>query len=118
MFRALRRRFGIAAPRVAVRTHLPWYWRWFGASVFALILVVIAAWTYDFGMRFAGFEQGQADQKLARLIEQQKQLQQDNAKLHAEVTAGDRRAQIQSASHNDLLRQVKALTEENATLKE
>ena len=29
-FRALRRRFGIAAPRVAVTTHVAWYWRWFG----------------------------------------------------------------------------------------
>jgi hypothetical protein len=27
MLRRLRGRFGISAPRVAVRTHLPWYWR-------------------------------------------------------------------------------------------
>jgi hypothetical protein len=26
-FRALRRRWGIAAPRMTVRTHVAWYWR-------------------------------------------------------------------------------------------
>ena len=29
----LRQRFGIAAPRVAVHSHIAWYWRWVGIAV-------------------------------------------------------------------------------------
>jgi hypothetical protein len=37
----LRQRFGIAAPKVSVRTHVPWYLRWLGLAV-ALVLSVAA----------------------------------------------------------------------------
>ena len=29
----MRRRFGIAAPRVAIHSQIPWYWRWIGLAV-------------------------------------------------------------------------------------
>ena len=29
----VRQRFGIAAPHVAVHSHMPWYWRWVGLAV-------------------------------------------------------------------------------------
>lgn len=39
-FWRLRKRFGIAAPRVQVQSRLPWYWRWVGV---AAVLAVSAA---------------------------------------------------------------------------
>ena len=118
MLRTIRRRFGISAPRVAVRTHVPWYLRWLGLLGFAVLILAFAWWTYNFGKRFAGFDQSEADQELARLSAQTQTLKQQNAKLGAEVAAADRQLKIQSASYDDLVRQVKALTQENASLKE
>ena len=46
----LRQRFGIAAPRMAVRAAMPWYWRWLG--LLALLRSSLFAgprWIYDFG---------------------------------------------------------------------
>jgi hypothetical protein len=41
--RRFRRRFGIAAPKVVVRTHIPW--PWYGAALLVLILgVAITVW--------------------------------------------------------------------------
>ena len=41
--RKFRRRFGIAAPKVVVRTHLPWQWLAVPA-VLLLLLVGVAGW--------------------------------------------------------------------------
>ena len=38
--RRFRRRFGIAAPKVVVRTHIPW--PWYGAAL--LVLIEVEEW--------------------------------------------------------------------------
>ena len=61
----LRQRFGIAAPKVAVRTHVPWYLRWLGLAVLLAFSAALAAWMYDAGRRFAGFDRSEVEQELA-----------------------------------------------------
>jgi len=39
LFRSLRRKFGIAAPRVSVQTHVAWYWRWLGIIALGAFVV-------------------------------------------------------------------------------
>ena len=48
-FKRFRQRFGISAPRVAVRTHVPWYLRWLLLAVLLAFSVALAAWMYDAG---------------------------------------------------------------------
>jgi hypothetical protein len=67
--RTLKRRFGIAAPRVAVRTHVAWYWRWLGILAAGVLIVGIVLATYDFGMTFAGFHRQETNRELERLKE-------------------------------------------------
>src|SRR3990167_8253458 len=55
----LRQRFGIAAPRVAVRGQIPWYWRWLGIALLLVAAMLLAAWIYDAGGRFAGFDRSE-----------------------------------------------------------
>ena len=55
----LRQRFGIAAPRVAVHSQIPWYWRWLGLSLMLALSAASAAWIYDAGRRFAGFDRSE-----------------------------------------------------------
>ena len=60
LFRTLRRKFGIAAPRVSVQTHVAWYWRWLGIIALGAFVVGVGWTTYDYGMELAGFRQGEA----------------------------------------------------------
>jgi hypothetical protein len=118
LVRALRRKFGIAAPRLAVRTHVAWHWRWLLLATALAIGLSLAGRIYDVGLQFAGFERGEANQELARLAEQVAQLRSDAATQRAAVTAGERQLQIERVTQNDLAQHVRTLQDENARLKE
>jgi hypothetical protein len=109
--------FGISAPRMAVRAAIPWYLRWLGLIALALVILLFARATYDFGKKFAGFDQGEADREVQRLREINAKLQQEVAQSRG-IAQGEPQLQIDRAAYADLVKQMKALTEENATLKE
>lgn len=117
-FKRLRRRFGIAAPRVAVHSHVPWYWRWLTFAAF-IVVTIVAAWvSYDLGRRYAGFDASEASGAQSRLKEVNGQLQDENAGLRKEVAAMERQLQIELSAQGNLTGQIRALSEENALLKE
>ena len=53
-WRLLRRRLSISAPRVAVRSHLPWPLRWALAAVMLGFSAALALWAFSVGRDFAG----------------------------------------------------------------
>lgn len=110
--------FGISAPRMAVRAAIPWYWRWLGLIALALIILLLSRAAYDFGKEFAGFDQSEADREVQRLGASDAQLQQELALVRGQIAQGERQLQMEHATYADLVKQMKALSEENATLKE
>ncbi len=112
------RRFGIDAPHLAVRPHMPWYWRWSGVVAGGMLVAVVAWFTYDFGLEYAGFRQGEAVKLRAQLDETVRQQQMKLAELNAKTAAAERQLQMERATFGDLARQVKSLSQENAGLKE
>ncbi|HEX9685568.1 MAG TPA: DUF6776 family protein [Burkholderiales bacterium] len=118
LFRTLKRRFGIFAPRVAVRAHVPWYWRWFGYIVLGGAVIGVGWTTYEYGMEFAGFRQGEAQRVIAQMSEEIQSRDSRIGELRTQVAAAERQLQIDRATYGDLGRQVKLLSEENAALKE
>lgn len=110
--------FGISAPRMAVRAAIPWYWRWLGLIALALIIVVLSRAAYDFGREFAGFDQSEADREVQRLSASNARLQQELALVRGQIAQGERQLQMEHATYADLVKQMKALSEENAKLKE
>lgn len=116
--RALQRRFGISAPRVAVRTHIAWYWRWLGYFALGALVFGVGWTTYDYGMELAGFRQSEATRALTRLNQEIGRREAQIAELRTQVATAERQMQIERATYGDLARQVKMLAEENATLKE
>ena len=118
ILRALRRKFGISAPRVSVSAHVPWYWRWLGITALGAFVVGVGWATYDFGMEFAGFRQSEAALALARLNDQIKQRDVELAEMRSKVAAAERQLQIDRATYGDLAKQVKTLADENAAVKE
>ena len=118
LLRKFRQRFGISAPRMTVQTHVAWYWRVLGLVVALSCSFALAAWIYDAGRRFAGFDRSEADQELSILRESVARLSTEAAGLRASVNASDSKLQIERTAQTQLGRQVKALEEENARLKE
>ena len=110
----IRQRFGISAPRMAVRSELAWYWRWLLLGSVAVVSLALAAWVYDAGRRFAGLDSSE----LERLRESVARLEHENARLHETADAGDARLKIEQTAGGELAVQVKSLDEENRRLKE
>lgn len=118
LLRALHRKFGITATRVAVHAHVPWYWRWLGYIGLGAVVVGIGWTTYDYGMGLAGFRQSEAARSLARLNEEIRRRETALVEMRSQVASAERQLQIERATYGDLARQVKTLADENAALKE
>jgi hypothetical protein len=116
--RALKRRFGISTRRMAVRAHVPWYWRWLGIVALGVLIAGIGWSTYDFGPELAGYRNGEGTSALARLDEEIRKRDAELAELRLKNAAAERQLQIERATYGDLSKQMKILSEENAALRE
>jgi hypothetical protein len=65
-FRLLRRRLTISAPRMAVRSALPWPFRWVAVAVVLGFCAAIGLWAFEFGKGIAGLDSG-TNEDLVRL---------------------------------------------------
>jgi hypothetical protein len=110
--------FGISAPRMSVRAAIPWYWRWLGLIALAVIILLLSRAAYDLGKKFAGFDQTEADRELQQLSTSNAQLQQELAVVRGQLAQSERQLQMEHATYTDLVKQMKALSEENAALNE
>lgn len=118
LIRKLKRKFGISAPRLAVRLHVPWYVRWAIVLPFVLVAAGLVWWAYDSGLEFAGFHRGQAEQELTQLREQSAALKAENARLSSQAASFERQAQIEHAANLETGKHLKGLNEENARIQE
>jgi hypothetical protein len=118
LIKRIRQRFGISAPRMTVRTHVAWYWRWLLFFILLSLSLTLAAWMYDAGRRFAGFDRGEIEQEVSRLRSDLSRMQEEEGKLRALADAGESRVRIERETQAQMARQVRQLEEENSRLKE
>jgi hypothetical protein len=114
----VRQRFGIAAPHVAVHSHMPWYWRWVGLAVLLAVSAAAAAWIYDAGRRFAGFDQGEVQSELAVAKRDLAAAQAELERLGAIANAAESRFSIERTAQQKLAQQIRTLEQENAKVRE
>jgi multidrug efflux pump subunit AcrA (membrane-fusion protein) len=117
-FWKLRQRFGIAAPKVAIHSHVPWYWRWVGFAVLLGVAAASAAWFYDAGRRFAGFDRSEVQQELARVTGELEAARAELEELRAIASAADSRVSIERTAQQKLAQQIRTLEKENARVRE
>lgn len=120
--KALRRKldhsFGIAAPRVKVHSALPWYWRWIAFAALLGISAASAAWIYDAGRRFAGFDQSEVQEELSRVRHELGAAQSELERLRAIANAADARLSIERTAQQKLAQQIRSLEQDNARVRE
>ena len=114
----LRQRFGIAAPRVAVRTHVPWYLRWLALALLLACSAALAAWMYDAGRRYAGFDRSEVDREMAALRRDLAAGREELERLGKLANAAESKISIERTAQQNLARQVRTLEGENARLRE
>ena len=114
----LRQRFGIAAPKVLVRTHVPWYLRWLGLAVMLAFSAALAAWMYDAGRRFAGFDRSEVEQELSATRSELGKLRDELERLRAVANAADSKVSIERTAQQKLAQQIKGMEQDNARLRE
>jgi hypothetical protein len=114
----LRQRFGIAAPKVAVRTQMPWYLRWLGVAVLLAFSTALAAWMYDAGRRFAGFDRSEVEQELSSARRELASVREELGRLRAASNAADSKISIERTAQQKLAQQMRTLEQENARLRE
>ena len=115
--RRLRGRFGISAPRVAIRTHLPWHWRALSVVVLSGISLALAGWIYNAGQSLAGFHQGVSESEIAGMKQRIAQLEAELESTRKVANVSESRLRIESTSQEQLAGQLKSLEEENTRLK-
>jgi hypothetical protein len=65
-WKLLRRRLSVSAPRMIVRSRLPWPLRWAALAIMFGFSAALALWAFEFGKQFAGLDRG-AKEELATL---------------------------------------------------
>lgn len=115
-WKLLRRRLSISAPRMTVRSHLPWPLRW---AVLALMLgfsAAIALWAFEFGRDIAGLERGTREQ-LAETRAELDALRAERDRAVAVANSVDSLLRAERAAQEKLAEQVRQLEADKLELR-
>jgi hypothetical protein len=115
-WKLMRRRLSVSAPRMIVRSHLPWPLRW---AVVALMLgfsAAIAVWAFEFGKDIAGLDKG-AKEELIQLRIEVAQLKAERERTLSVANTADSLLKAEKASQERLAQQLKQIEAENLAMK-
>ena len=117
-WRRMRQNFGISAPRMAVRTHLPWWGR--GAIILTLVAIIAGMWWwgFDFGQIFGGFNRKEVEARLVTLEADNKKLRSEGFDLRARNSSLESELAMAHGSAEAQQKQSIELAGENAQLKD
>ncbi|MCY7308434.1 MAG: hypothetical protein LH632_20335 [Rhodoferax sp.] len=116
-FRLLRRRLTISAPRMAVRSTLPWPFRWIFAAVVLGFCAAIGLWAFEFGKVIAGLDGG-AQEEVTRLRAELLKLKAERDQAQVVANTAQTLLTTEKAAQEQLLAQKKQLEADNLGLRD
>lgn len=116
-FKLLRRRLTISAPRMKVRSAMPWPLQWAGAAIVLGFCGAISLWAFDLGKQIAGVDTG-AKEELLRLRDDVAKLRLDRDRVQSIVNTSGSAITAERAAQEQLALRVRTLEAENRTLRE
>jgi hypothetical protein len=114
-WKLLRRRLSVSAPRVIVRSHLPWPLRWAVVAVMLGFSAALALWAFEFGKTIAGLDHGAKDE-LARLRVEVQQLRDDGARAQVVANTAESLLKAERVAQEHLAQQLRQLEAERQSL--
>ena len=115
-WKLLRRRLSISAPRMIVRSHLPWPLRWAVAALALGFSGALALWAFEFGKDIAGLDRN-AKEELTQLRVEVAQLRNEREKALSIANTADSLLKTERAAQDKLAQQLKLVEAENMALK-
>ena len=116
-FRLLRHRLTINSPRMAVRSALPWPFRWAMAALVFGFCAAIALWAFEFGKVIAGIDAGTREE-LVRLQSELTKLKVERDQAQSIANTSQTLLTAEKAAQEQLLAQKKQLESDNLSLRD
>ena len=115
-WKLLRRRLSISAPRMIVRSHLPWPVRWAVLALAFGFSAALALWAFEFGKDIAGLERG-AKEELVQLRAEAQRLRDDRERAQSIANTADSLLKTERATLDKLTQQLRQAESETLALK-
>jgi len=112
------RNMSLSAPRVTVRSTLPWPLRVLFGFIAAAVAMVAGVAVYEYGRDFAGPDRRELVTHNEQLAEQLRQTSAERDRSTELANSYEGELKVQRAAQEQLAQQVRALEEDNTRLKE
>lgn len=116
-FKLLRRRLTITAPRMKVRSAMPWPLQWAVAAVVLGFCGAISLWAFEKGKAIAGVDRVSREE-LASLREDVANLRAERDRVQSILNTSGSAITVERATQERLAAQVRTLEAENRSLRE
>ena len=105
-WKLFRRRLSISAPRMIVRSHLPWPLRWVVLAVAFGFSAALALWAFEFGKDIAGLDRGSKDE-LTQLRAEVQRLRDERERATSIANTADSLLKAERATQDKLNQQLR-----------
>ena len=112
----LRRRLSISAPRMIVRSHLPWPLRWAVIALMFGFSAALALWAFEFGKNIAGLDRNSTEE-LQGLRVEVAQLRGEREKAVSIANTAESLLKAEKTVQDKLALQLKQVEAENMAMK-
>jgi hypothetical protein len=116
-FKLLRRRLTISAPRMKVRSAMPWPLRWAAAATVLGFCGAISLWAFELGKDLAGVDHGDREE-LGRLRDDVVKLRQERDRIQSVLNTSGSAMTVERAAQERMVSQIRLLETENRALRE
>ncbi|MCG2591402.1 hypothetical protein LZ009_01230 [Ramlibacter sp. XY19] len=116
-FKLLRRRLTISAPRMKVRSAMPWPLQWAAAAIVLGFCGAIALWTFELGKGLAGVDNTDKEE-LEQLRLDAAKLRGDRDRLQSILNTSGSAMLVERSAQERLANQIRVLETENRALRE
>lgn len=115
-FKLLRRRLSISAPRMIVRSHLPWPLRWAAIALMFGFSSALALWAFEFGKTIAGLDRNSTEE-LQGLRVEVAQLRGEREKAISIANTAESLLKAEKTVQDKLAQQLKQVEADNLVMK-
>jgi hypothetical protein len=105
-WKLFRRRMSISAPRMIVRSHLPWPVRWAVLALAFGFSAALALWAFEFGKDIAGLERG-SKEELVQLRAEVQRLRDERERAQSIANTADSLLKTERATQEKLVQQLR-----------
>jgi hypothetical protein len=115
-WKLFRRRLSISAPRVAVRSHMPWPLRWVVLAVAFGFSASLALWAFEFGKEIAGLERT-SKEEVTQLRSELEKLRTERERAQSIANTADSLLKTERVTQERLSQQLRQTEAEILALK-